>query len=487
MRDMLIIVNFNDEASRAITRKLRSMRICCKIADCDVTPEEISAQQPLGIVLASNAGGNDVISLHPGLIESLDLPILALGESASAMLPLLGGSVGDIVMESAVNKVEYKPCALLDGLEASEHLLQNIREYSLDEQHTTPICLCQNNVVGYAMEERCLYGLQMPIEQNDPDLSAILSNYALSVCGCTTWWDDEAFVNRAVEEISRLTGEGNAVCAMTGGLNSGVSALLAYRALGERLRCIFIDTGLLREDEGDEVMRYYHDQVGINVIRVYAEERFLTALKGVTEASEKNRIIGKLIQQILDEEIVKIGDYATIIRGTTQNDLMFRALQAVRPAALRGDGAPIIEPVRELFKDEVRRVGDFLGLPNEIVSRQPFPGSGLAARIIGEVTIERLKTLRSVDQIFRAEIARSGVAKRLWQFFAVLTPTPGDNGYVVCLRAVHASESALAYAARLPYDTLESVVSQITFKHPEIHRIVYDLTPSNHYRGIEWQ
>lgn len=487
MQDMLIVLNHNDEASRAIARKLRSMRICCKIADANMTPEEIAAQQPLGIVIASGSGG-DALSIVPDLIHTLGLPILALGEAASVLLEFLGGNVGGISIENAVNRIEYRHKTLLDGLEASEHLLRNVRQYTLNDPNIAPICLSENTVIGYAAEEKCVYGLQIPVEQNDPDLSAILSNFALLICGCTTWWNDEMFVERAVGEISSLTGDGRAVCAMTGGLNSGVSALLAYRALGDKLRCIFIDTGLLREGEGDDVMRYYHHQVGIHVVRVNAEERFLSALVGVTDAMEKNRIIGRLIQEILDEEMRRIGEYTAIIRGTTQNDLMFHPPQATKPTALRAsDNVPIIEPVRELFKDEVRKVGDFLGLPGEIVSRQPFPGSGLASRIIGEVTAERLRTLRSVDHIFRSEIARSNIAKRLWQFFAVLTPMPGEKRDGVCLRAVHASESALAYAARLPYDTLESVVSQITAKHPEIHRIVYDLTPSNHYQGIEWQ
>lgn len=272
---------------------------------------------------------------------------------------------------------------------------------------------------------------------------------------------------------------------MTGGTASGVSALLAFKALGKNLKCIFVDTGLLRDHEGEDFLSFYRDQIGMDITRVSAEERFLTALRGVGRPEEKRKIISDLMHTILNDTVGRMGAFDAVIRGVSCNDVM---LGRENRRLMLDDSVPEIKPVQELFKDEIRRVGDFLGIPTEIISRQPFPGSGLALRILGPVTPERLQTLRAADAIFRSEVQRSGAAKRLWQYFAVLSPLPGEEDQVVvCLRAVHASERSLAYAARLPYDVMETVTDRLLRERPEIRRVVYDLTPSSNYAGIEWQ
>ena len=483
MRDMVLVLNFDDSASRAVTRKLRSERIFCKIVPGNTSLEAIQAQEPLGLLLAGGTAGQTPSGLD-ARISSADIPVLALGDAAGMLLKILGGEVGEPVLQGAVMELNYQDSPLLHEVENGERLLTCACELKLPSG-VVSLCSAQETVIGFAHETLPLYAMQFEVEQNDPEGSMILRNFAFNICGCTAWWDEDAFVSRATEEMKRLTGDGRAVCAMTGGLDSGVSAMLAFKALGDRLKCIFVDTGLLREREGDDFIAYYRDEVGMDITRVYAGDRFLSALKGVTGAEEKRRIIGDLIRQILREEEAKLGEFSAAIRGTSCNDVMF-GNQPVAPAI--GTDVPLIEPVRDLFKSEIRAIADYLGMPQEIISRQPFPGSGLALRIVGEVTEERVRVLREADAIFRSEMIRSTAAKRLWQYFAVLLPLPEDSqGVTICLRAVHTGERTRSYAARLPYDVMENVVDLILRDLPQVRRVVYDLTPSANFAGVEWQ
>ena len=324
-------------------------------------------------------------------------------------------------------------------------------------------------------------------ESNDTDGMQLLLNFALNVCGCTRWWDFEGYMDRTVEDIRSAVGEGRAICALTGGLDSAVAAMLAHRALGGRLQCIFIDTGLMRENEASRFLAYFRDQAGLNIAPIQAQDRFLTALSGVADPGQKRRIIAEALQSTLDEAAESLGQFTAILRATTCTDLM-EGKDALSRPGLRGD-LPMLEPLRELFKDEVRQVGARLDIPEAILQRPSFPGSGLALRILGEVTPARLQTLRAADQIFTGEIADSGLGRRMRHYFAVLTPLPeNDTQSAVILRAVQAGESAQqAYAARLPYDLLERVTERILRERPEVVRVVYDLSPSTHTRGVEWQ
>ena len=483
MRDMVLVLNFDDAAARAVTRKLRSERIFCKIVPGTITLESIQAQEPLGLLLAGGVTGKTPSGLD-ARIPAAGIPILALGDTAALLLENLGGKAGDLVLQGAVMELNCQKSPLLQDVENNERLLPCAREMQLPPW-IKPVCFAQETVIGFAHESQPLYGMQFEVEQNDPEGSMMMRNFAFNICGCTAWWDEEAFVSRAMEEINRLVGDGRAVCVMTGGLDSGLSAMLAYKALGDRLKCLFVDTGLLREREGDDFIAYYRDEVGMDITRVYTGDRFMTALKGVTQPEEKRRIINETISRILLEEEAKLGDFNALIRGTSCNDVLF-GKQSIVPVV--GAGVALIEPVRDLFKEEIRAIAGFLGMPQEIISRQPFPGSGLALRILGEVEEDRLRTLRAADAIFQSELVRAGAAKRLWQYFAVLFPMPENEGkYVICLRAVHASERSQTYAARLPYDVMENVVELILRDLPQVGRVVYDLTPSENYSGVEWQ
>lgn len=483
MRDMMLVLNLDDVSSRAVTRKLRSEHVLCKIIPGDSTLEEIQALDPQGLLLAGAVRGEVPEMLDKRLLES-GLPILALGDASLALLRLLGGDPGEKALFGAIASLEYRECRLTADVEDGERMIQCAREITLSKDLVS-ICKAQEIVIGFAHQEKPLFGVQFEMEQNDPEGSQLLRNFAMTICGCTAWWNDETFIRQTVDEISMQVGTGTAVCAMTGGLDSGVSALLAHKAIGNRLKCIFVDTGLLRDNEGDDFMAFYHDTLGLDVIRVHAQERFLEALKGLTDPVEKRKAIADTLQQVLDEEKSRLGSFQALIRGTSYSDVMFDA-GARRPTLSRD--VLMIEPVRELFKEEIRRIGDCLGMPSNIISRQTFPGSGLALRILGEVTLERLKVLRRADAVLSSEISKAGLNKKLWQYFAVLMPMPGDaSSSAICIRAVNPSERSLTYAARLPYDLMENVVDRILRNGQGVSRVVYDLTPSSNYVAVEWQ
>lgn len=484
MRDMVLILNFDDACTRAIARSLRAEHVYCKIVAGSISASEVRQQDPLGIILSGGVTGGVPVGLDAALLDT-QYPILALGDTATMLCRMLGGDAQETAICNSIGGVAFARCALTDGLDDCERMLHNVRRLRLPG-NAQVLAECQRETVGYMLQERGLYGVQFTLEQNDTDGMRLLLNFVLSVCGCTRWWDYEAFVSRAEQEICRVAGEGRAVCAMTGGLNSGVSALLAHRALGERLQCIFVDTGLLRENECAQVTGFYRDKMGLNVVTVQAQERFAQALEGVVEPDEKRRAIGRTLQSVLDETLQAQGAFSVILRSTTCDDVM-RGIDPESKPGLHAD-LPVIEPLREMFKDEVRKVGEYLGMPADILSRQSFPSSGLALRILGEITPARLQTLRAADLIFTEEIAASGLNKRLWQYFALLGALPGeDTRVIIALRAINSNDPAqLAHAARLPFDLLERVTDRIRRERPEVAHVLYDLNPSSRSTGAEW-
>lgn len=485
MADMLLVINFDDANSRAVARKLRAERICCKIVSGATPYDELMAQDPLGFVLAGGIGGAQPFEPDRRILMC-GKPILSLGDTAERLCLMLGGRTGEKTVSRAITTVNFAEDPLFTGLDNCERLLTYAVDLTLTPEMTA-LVTTPGVTVGFAHRAYNMYAIQFQIEQNDPDTTRLLRNFALNICGCTTWWDNEAFVSLSVEGIQKAAGEdGIVLCAMTGGLDSGVSAMLAYRAVGARMRGLFIDTGLLRENEANRFLNFYRDQIGMHITLVPARERFLSALEGVEGNNEKRAIIGRMLQDILDEQAARFGACAAMIKGTSFNDTL---KQGTGPRPSLKMDAPVIEPVRELFKDEIRRVGEYLGMPGTVFSTQPFPGSGLALRIMGKVNEQKLSILRAADAIFCAEVEQSGQAKRLWKYFAVLSTVPGEDkeDVAICLRAVHASEGTQAYAARLPYDLLENVTARILQECPAVRRVMYDMTPSSHYQGIEWQ
>ena len=487
MRDMMVIINLDGRASRSMAQKLRAEHIYCRILPAETAAGDIAALDPQGIVLAGGETGE--APEYPAAAELLEsgLPMLAMGDAALTLCCALGGSLGEKAAEAGVVQVRYAgDDTLLREVEDGERYLPACR-FMAPPASAEPIALADGGILGFRSGARPIYALAFQTERNDPDGTQLLMNFCCEVCGCTLWWSDQAFIDHAIQELERLSDGGEALCAISGGVDSGVCALLGSRALGSRLHCIFIDTGLLRDNEGDQVISFFQDEVGLEVQRINAAEEFLTALEGVTDPGEKEKIIFAHLRAILRREIGRYPQVRLLLQGTNYSD----TLDEEPPVPMENQGARvrIAEPVRELFKEEIRHVAEALDMPKAICRRQSFPGSGLALRIIPAVTPERLEVLRIADSVFLDEIETAGQNRRLLKYFATLAadPMPGSGQYIVILRAVAAADGDTAVAARLPADLMERTTERILAALPQVSRVMYDLTPSRDYSHQGWQ
>ena len=361
---------------------------------------------------------------------------------------------------------------------------------------------CPN--AGIADDNKKIYGIQFHPEVNlTKNGTQIIKNFIYNICNCSGDWNMSSFVEESVKALKNKIGNGKALCALSGGVDSSVAAVLLNKAIGKNLTCIFVDHGLLRKNEGDEVEQIFREQYDINLIRVNAKERFLAKLAGVSDPEQKRKIIGEEFIRVFEEEAKKIGKVDFLVQGTIYPDVIESGAsngQTIKSHHNVGglpdyiDFKEIVEPLRDLFKDEVRQTGLELGIPDHLVYRQPFPGPGLAIRIIGDITYEKLEILKDADAIFREEISNAGLNKNLNQYFAVLTNlrsvgVMGDErtyDYTLALRAVETSDFMTATWAKIPYDILEKVSSRIVNEVKHINRIVYDIT-SKPPATIEWE
>ncbi len=333
-----------------------------------------------------------------------------------------------------------------------------------------------------------LYGMQFFPDLHDPEGLKILANFA-QLCGCAQDWSVGSFIENSIENIRAQLGGKHALIAISGGVDSSVCAALMHAAIGTRMHCVHVDTGLMRKDESAMIARVF-GEMGLNLHMVDAHERFLGRLRGVRDAQEKRRIINEEFLSVFEEEARKLGEAEILVRGTIYTDVLGSA--EVSNSRNKGDMplpmgfGGVIEPLRALFKDEVRQIGSALGLPEEMIHRQPFPGPGLAVRCIGEVTAEKLEILREADAIFREEMEKAGLDRRIWQHFAVLSGGTMPGSSIIALRAVNSVDSATATAARLPYDLLETCAERITAEIGRVERVVYDIT-GKPAATIEWE
>jgi len=509
--DKILVLDFGGQYNQLIARRVRSFSVYSEIKNYNkITAEEIKENGYKGIIFTG--GPNSVYnpdSPHFSKdILSLGIPILGICYGHQLLAYLAGGTIA-----SSDNNSEYgktilfiKESTLLKGIKEESVCWMSHTDYVKELPEGFKITAYTNNCFCAAMEDvsRNLYGVQFHPEVTHTEYGQqVLRNFIFNICKCEPNWKMDDFVKQTMEKYKRELAGKKVLLGLSGGLDSSVVALLLHNAIGKNLVCVFVDHGLLRKDEGDYVTKLFREKFDINLIRVNAKERFFKELKGISEPEAKRKIIGREFIEVFREEAKKIGNIDVLSQGTIYPDVIEsgKDSSAVIKSHHNVGGLPkdigfkeIIEPIRDLFKDEVREIGLELGLPKELAYRQPFPGPGLAVRIIGEITEEKIKLVQDSDAILREEFKKHGIDKMANQYFTVLTDTRsvgvmGDArtyGYTLALRAVTTDDFMTASWTRVPYDVLEIISSRITNEIKGINRVVYDIT-SKPPATVEWE
>lgn len=509
INQMVLIIDFGGQYNQLIARRVREAGIYCEIVPYTVTLDEIRAKKPSAIIFTG--GPNSVTdpgapTVDDGIFD-LGLPILGICYGMQLMAVKLGGSVrpGE-KREYGKTQVRLDPAAELTHDLPEESQCWMSHTYYVDQMPEGFCVTAESDDCPHAAMEdpsRKLYATQFHPEVNHTLFGReLLDNFLFDVANLKETWTMASFAQDKINAIREQVGDRKVLCALSGGVDSSVAAVMVHQAIGKQLTCIFVDHGLLRKDEGDQVEEVFGRTFDMNLIRVNAQERFLGKLKGVSEPEKKRKIIGEEFIRVFEEESSKLGEVDFLVQGTIYPDVVESgtATSATIKSHHNVGGLPedmkleLIEPLRELFKDEVRKVGEELGIPKALVRRQPFPGPGLAIRVLGEVTEEKLELVREADFIFRDEISKASLDQEIWQYFACLpniqsVGVMGDErtySHTVALRAVTSIDGMTADWARIPYDVLDKVSRRIVNEVPNVNRIVYDIT-SKPPSTIEWE
>ena len=505
MKDELIIVlDFGGQYNQLVARRVRECNVYCEIYSYKTDIETIKAKNPKGIILTGgpNSCYEEGAPTYKKELFEMGIPVLGLCYGAQLMQHVMGGKVerADVreygKTEVLIDKTDSKIFANVSPsticwMSHFDYISKIGPGFEISA-HTAdcPVAACEN-------VEMNLYGIQFhPEVLHTAEGSKMLSNFVLGVCGCTGKWRMDAFVENSIKEIREKVGDGKVLCALSGGVDSSVAAVMLSKAIGNQLTCVFVDHGLLRKNEGDEVEAIFGPEVNyeLNFIRVNAQERYYSKLKGVEEPEAKRKIIGEEFIRVFEEEAKKIGAVDFLVQGTIYPDVVESGVggeSVVIKSHHNVGGLPdivdfkeIIEPLRDLFKDEVRKVGLELGIPEPLVFRQPFPGPGLGVRIIGEVTADKVKMVQDADAIWREEIAKAGLDQTFNQYFAALTNmrsvgVMGDErtyDYAIALRAVTTVDFMTAEFAEVPWEVIGRTSSRIVNEVKHVNRVLYDCT-----------
>jgi GMP synthase (glutamine-hydrolysing) len=507
----VLVLDLGGQYAQLIARRVRECRVYSELVGHGVTAEQIRARNPHAIVLSGGPASvyaEDAPRVDPAIFE-LGIPTLGICYGMQLMALELGGAVERTgVSEFGKTQMRAEESELLAGTPEEQVVWMSHRDSVTAPPAGARVVAGSPStpIAAFEERERRLYGVQFhPEVVHTPHGTEVLKNFLYNVAGAPSAWTPAAVIEEQVARIRAQVGRERVLCALSGGVDSAVAALLVHKAVGDQLTCVFVDHGLLRENEAEQVVETFGGHFHVPLVHVDAQERFLTRLAGVEDPEEKRKIVGEEFIRVFEEEARKLGNVRFLVQGTLYSDVIesggsedgvaakIKSHHNVGglPADMRME---LVEPLRLLFKDEVRRVGEELGMPERMVWRQPFPGPGLAIRIIGEVTVERLEILRAADAILQEEIRRAGLYRDLWQSFAVLPAiksvgVQGDErtyAYPIVIRAVTSEDAMTADWARLPYDLLETISSRIINEIPGVNRVALDLS-SKPPATIEWE
>jgi GMP synthase (glutamine-hydrolysing) len=508
----VVVLDYGGQYSQLIARRVRECGVFSELLPYHVGPAEVARRKPKGVILSGGPASvyaDGAPPLDPGLLE-LGIPVLGICYGMQLLARELGGRVeGAEIGEFGRSELTVsKRGRLLADTPTEQKCWMSHRDtvFEAPSGFDALAASTASPVAAFESAERNIYGIQFhPEVVHTPYGQQVLTNFLENICGCERTWSARSVIEEQIERIQAQVGpEGRAICGLSGGVDSSVAALLVHQAIGDRLTCVFVDHGLMRMNEGEQVVAAFRDHFKVPIVAVDAEERFLARLKGVTDPEQKRKVIGAEFIRVFEEEAAKLHDAEFLVQGTLYSDVI-ESGGGTGAATIKSHhnvgGLPddlqfqLVEPLRALFKDEVRKVGSELGLPERLVRRQPFPGPGLGIRIVGgEVTRERLGILREADAILQDEIRRAGLYQQLWQSFCVLPDirtvgVQGDErtyGNVIVIRAVTSDDAMTADWARLPYDLLEQISGRMINEIRPVGRVVLDIT-SKPPGTIEWE